>query len=199
MAVLTHFLAASDGNQMLEAKEVEAFVADLLREQMVQFPVAILVGEARNMVFQAGRAEYVAHLDAYIVPNHPEGMLDYVGEQNPSSNLLWYSGSDEQTFFDVLKKLPLGEKDCCLCFSGLHVQLKQMGWNGATIYLLTHPFPMEFCDPIGTDLVTLVDRPLVHYFILSSLMGAGMDQEANPLEPILKRYFGPHLLTRETQ
>lgn len=47
--------------------------------------------------------------------------------------------------------------------------------------------------PVGiwTDLVTLVDRPLAHYFIVSSLIGGGIDQEANPLEPILKRYFGP--------
>lgn len=200
MSVLTYFLAASDASETLNAKEVEAFVTDLLREQMVRFPAAILVGEARNMtsVHWAGHADYWAYANTYIVPNEPESMLDYVEEKNPSSGLLWYRGSDEQVFFDMLKQLPLGEKDCCICFPGIHEQLTQMGWNGATIYLLTHPFPMEFCDPIGTDLVTLVDRPLAHYFILSSLIGGGMGQEENPLEPILKRYFGPHLLTRET-
>lgn len=201
MSVLTYFLAASDANKTLNAKEVEAFVADLLREQMVRFPAAILVGEARNMasVHWAGHADYWAYANTYIVPNEPGSMLNYVEEQNPSSDLLWYRGSDEQVFFDMLKQLPLGEKDCCICFLGIHEQLTQMGWNGATIYLLTHPFPMEFCHPIWTDSVTLVDRPLAHYFILSSLIGGGMDQEANPLEPILKRYFGSHLLTRETQ
>lgn len=199
MAIVSYFLAASNVNKTLTAKEVEDFVTDLLYEQMISFPAAILVGEARNMAsFQANYAEYAEHANAYIVPNAPETMLDYVEEQNLSSDLLWYRGNNEQAFFETLKQLPLGEKDCCICFSNVHKQLAQMGWEGAAIYLLTHPFPMEFCDPIGTNLVTLVEQPLAHYFILSSSIGAGMDQETNPLESILKRYFGPHLLTRET-
>lgn len=199
MAIISHFLAASETNKTLNTKEVEAFVKDLLHEQMVKVPAAILVGEARNIAsFQIGYAEFEAHVNTYIVPNDPGAMLRHLEEQSFPSNLLWYIGDDEQALLDMLKQLPLGEQDCCICFAGVHEQLAQVYWEGAVVYLLTHPFPMEFCDPIGTNLVPLADRPLAHYFILSSSTGAKMDQETNPLVPVLKRYFGSHLLTRET-
>jgi hypothetical protein len=200
MAIVTHFLATSEGNKTLNPKELEAFVKDLLHEQMVKFPAAILVGEARNIAsFQMSYAEYETHINTYIVPNAPGAMLGHMEEkQRFPPDLLWYFGNDAQVFFDVLKQLPLQEKDCCICFGGVHEQLAQMYWEGAVIYLLTHPFPMEFCDPIGSNLVTLVDRPLAHYFLLFSSIGGEIGLEANPLDPILMRYFGPHLLTRET-
>jgi hypothetical protein len=200
MAILTYFLAASQDERRLTKKDIEAFVMDLLHEGMVTFPAALLVGEARNMTSSHWEgAGYYEHARAYIVPNHPEPMLDYTREKAPSSNLLWYSGSDEQAFLALLNKMPLGEKDGCLCFAGLHPELAKRRWDGATIYPLTQPFPMEFCDPMGIEAYPLVDHPLAQYLLLSSRVGSYMRKnEKNPLETVLTRYFGPDLLIRQT-
>lgn len=199
MAIWTHFLAASEADRAFTIEELEAFVRDLLHEQMVKLPAAILTGEARNIAsYEMNSHEYEKHINTYIVPNDPGAMGRYIEGPDLLSDLLRYFGDDEEAFFAVLKRLPLEEKDCCICFAGVHEQLDQMYWEGAAIYLLTHPFPIEFCEPIGTELVPLVERPLAHYFMLVSSCGGTFEQKTNPLEPVLRRHLGPDLLMRET-
>jgi hypothetical protein len=49
MAIVSHFLAASTLDPPFTKKTLEAFVRDLLDEQMVKLPAAILVGEACSL------------------------------------------------------------------------------------------------------------------------------------------------------
>lgn len=198
MAILSYLIATSPLQQAVEKQRLEAFIWELFRHQLLTFPSAIFVGEARHEV---DPSEY-DYCWEYIVPNGPDSMLNVmetlVEEEKTSSPqpYVWYVGSDEQAFKQAFDRIPFGEQDCCLCFTANQEQLA--GWQGAVIYVLTHPFPMEFMDPIHPEYRSLLEQPLAHYFSLYNPRGLWLERNTNPLEALLEAYFGSDLILAQS-
>ena len=71
--------------------------------------------------------------------------------------------------------------------------------EGAALYLLSRPFPLDFMDVLTTDALPLIDYEVTDYFTLaSSALGRFADLAHNPLQPILERSFGPDLDMKQT-
>ncbi|HEY7419539.1 MAG TPA: hypothetical protein VH593_30435 [Ktedonobacteraceae bacterium] len=210
MAAFTFFLATSSTKKMLTREEIEALLLELLREQHVLLPAAILVGKAHSEVrgnefataMKKGTLLQASH---YIIPNAPESMLQLVEaiveEKKMSPETLWYYGDDEATFVEALRRAPLRERDICFCFPFLsHYLSDACGWDqGAILYTLTHPFPVDFIDILGTAALPLIDYHVSDFFTLSSsCLGSFPDTANNPLKPILQHFFGPDLDMKQT-
>lgn len=195
MAILSYMIAASPLQKAVDKQQLEAFIWELFHQQLLTFPFAIFVGEARNDVDPMNDN----YCWEYIVPNGPDSMLNVMEtlllEKKKTlvpQPYVWYIGSNEQTFKQVFDRVPFGEQDCCLCFTANQERLP--GREGAVIYVLTHPFPMEFMDPIHPEYRSLLEQPLAHYFSLYNPRGLWIESNANPLEALLKAYFGSDLI-----
>lgn len=207
MACVTYFIATSSSGKELSKEELSAFINDLLEDEFVFLPAAILVGEARNEVRtdEDDTTIVPVNLDGrqYIIPNAPDNMLYVVEkfseEDYPSADTLWFYGDDEQAFFEALDHMPFQEKDICICFPYLDENL-QYHWNkGAAIYALTRPFATDFIDPIGTEACPLIDYDVAQFFALCSHYGGTFPSVIdNPLHPLFLRYFGPDLEMQQT-
>lgn len=210
MSLFTFFLATSQAQKRLTRDEIESLILALLHEKHLLFPSAIFVGEARNEVrgeafdtaVKEGTLLDAAHV---IIPNDPMAMLDLTkdlakGGESPIETL-WYYGNDEIAFREALRRLPLRERDACFCFPSLsHYLAEECGWyEGAVIYVLARPFPLDFMHVLFTTALPLIDYPVSDCLTFSSRIGGGFPNlESNPLRQILQRYFGPDLEMKET-
>ncbi len=198
MAILSYLIAASPLQKSVDRQKLEAVIGELLHEQLLAFPIAIFVGEARNDV-DSGEDD---HCWEYIIPNRPDSMLNVMEnllEGNVGLSVpphVWYYGDDETAFKRIFEIIPFGEQDCCLCFAANQAQLA--GWDGAVIYALTHPFPMEFMDPIHSEYKQLLKQPFAHYLSLYCSRGLWMEKDENPLKPVLQSYFGSDMILAQS-
>lgn len=194
MAILSYVIAASPLQKSVDRRKLEAFIWELFHEQFLTFPSAIFVGEARNNVDPVENE----HCWEYIVPNQPDSMLNVMktllkGDVAlPIQQYAWYIGNDEMVFKQLFDCIPFGEQDCCLCFAANQARLS--GWEGAVIYVLTHPVPMKFMDPIHSEYRLLLEQPLTHYFSLYCPRGLWVERDDNSLKLLLETYFGSDLI-----
>ena len=208
MAALTYFIATSHVAKRLSFEELESFVLDLLREQHLYLPAAIFVGEARNELRGnaydvTSKTNDIFRASECIIPNAPDAMLHLTKKMAEGKVLyadtFWFFGDDERAFGEALRRIPFTEKDCCICFPYLNQNLSDCGWYGAAIYVLRHPFFIDFMDVFDITALPLIHYNVSHFFTLSSLVGGGFpDKVYNPLRPILERYFGPELDMKQT-
>lgn len=210
MAVVTYFLATSPSKKRLTIDEIESLILELLHEEHLFLPAAILVGSARNEVrgeafYKASKEGNYLRADQYIIPNAPGSMValatDTIEEQKPAPETLWYYGDDEAAFIDALRSVPLRERDICFCFPYLSDYLvDSCDWDwGAALYALTQPLPIDFIDAFYATPAPLIDYNASDFFALSSSVGGLFpDFRNNPLKPILQRAFGPDLDMEQT-
>lgn len=204
MAVLVDFIATPASKKVLGVNEIFEFVKSLLHELHFPLPAAILIGEAKNTDHNN---YWLGPNESYITPNSPGSMLELRAPEFPQE-LIWYYGDDETAFFQTLRAIPLGEKDCCISFPAPQGKLLARweggasyedtsidGWDGATIYLLTCPFLLDWPSEAIWKGNTSFDRSVQHFFSFHSLTGGGIVSES--LQMLLASYFGPDLLMGE--
>lgn len=208
MAALTFFIATSMIPKQFSLEDLKTFIVGLLHEEQVQFPAVIFVGPARNALCDenleaVNEDASIYRPTDYIIPNAPETMLNLarniVEGKWKSAETLWYFGDSESAFISALKRVPLKDLSCCLCFPYINQRLSGAGWYGAAIYLLNKPFPIDFMDVFDTTARPLLDYPTAHYFTLASFVGAAFsDLENIPLKSLLRQYFGLGLDMKQT-
>ncbi|GHO68815.1 hypothetical protein KSC_077070 [Ktedonobacter sp. SOSP1-52] len=204
MAAMTFFLATSKTDKRLTKEELIALTLDLLHTQLVQLPAAICAGQAYNEPRTDDNGDYPPDYDEryeekYILPNAPDTMVRLMKQRKIPEATYWYYGDNEEEFINALKNVPLEEKDVCICFENLHADLTESDWDGAVIYALRHPFPNTFIDVFDSCALPLVGFDVAHFFTLFSYRnGAFKRLDNNPLFFLLKRYFGPNDVMRQT-
>jgi hypothetical protein len=219
MAAITFFLATSSTQKRRGLDELISFTRDLLDAGHVRLPAAIFTGEASNSNEQHGENDRLAANEGRlsdasyrIIPNDPFSMLRLTQEladapeAERSARGVWYVGQDEPAFLAALHQVRLREHDICVCFPALSPALspalaQDCGWDeGAAIYLLRRPFPLDFPDVLlPRQTLPLIDYQVADFFTLtSSVSGRFPDTATNPLRPMLQRYFGPDLDMKQT-
>ncbi|GHO89159.1 hypothetical protein [Dictyobacter formicarum] len=210
MAALTFFLATSPSKNKLTEKEIEALILALLREQHIRLPAAIFVGSAQNEVRgeaydRAAHGGMLIQASQHVIPNAPETMLrlarNVIDGKEKHAETLWYCGDDVSAFLQALHRLPWREKDVCFCFPFLSDALSHdCGWDcGAVLYALTQPYVIDFMDVLDTTAHPLINYPASYFFTLSSFCAGGFsNEEHNPLEPLLQRYWSFNLDLKQT-
>ncbi|MDQ2903643.1 MAG: hypothetical protein ABI456_04450 [Ktedonobacteraceae bacterium] len=212
MAALTFFLATSPSKKTLSLNEMETLLLALLHDRHISLPAAIFVGAARNEArgeeLETARKEGTYPQAGHsIIPNGPGSMLSVVEAltegQEMALETLWYYGDNEAAFVEALRRLPLRERDVCFCFPSLDHELSEATrWadEGAVLYALTRPFPIDFMDTFSADAAPVIDYPVSDYFTLSSFSGGGFPHSADhPLKPLLQQCFGPDLEMKQTR
>lgn len=196
MAIHTHFIAAAVPGKPFHFEKLRSFIEELLREDIIRMPAAIFVGDAQNdLDMLPWQSKYASH---FIVPNSPGSMLELGDKDDFPDDIYWYYGDDTESFFASLQTVPFGEKDCCICFYAFGQPWSDEYWEGAVVYTLVRPMPVQFQD-YGRSIA--FDRELDHYFVMYSSTGSQVEYtnvSYKPLiVPVMERYFGSDLIMAE--